>query len=112
MEVNYVDIGVRVRAQRLKMSLTQEKLAEMADLSISHISAIETAATKLALPTIVKIANVLDVSVDELLCGSLMRGKAVVQNEFSELLSDCTLYETRAITDMARAMKKSLREKE
>jgi len=109
VDINYTDIGMRVKAARLKMGLTQEKLAEITDYSVSHISAIETAATKLALPAIVKIANALDVSVDELLCGSLMQGKAVIQNEFSEILADCTRYEVQVITDIARSTKKSLR---
>ncbi len=111
MEINYIDIGIRIKENRVKRGFTQEKLAEATDLSVSHISAIENAATKLALPTIVKIANVLDISVDELLCGSLLQGKAVVQNEFSELLADCTLFERSVIIDLAKATKKSLREK-
>ena len=110
MDVNYFDIGIRVKAQRLKLGISQEKLAELTDLSVSHMSAIETGATKLGLPTIVKVANALNVSVDELLCGSLMQGKAVMQNDFVELLNDCSPEETAIIVDIVKAMKKSLKQ--
>ena len=111
MDVNYLDIGKRVKARRLELGISQEKLAELTDFSVSHMSAIETGKTKLGLPTIVYIANALNVSVDELLCGSLMQGKAVMQNEFTGLLSDCTVEETRIILDTAKSLKKSLRGK-
>ena len=111
MSVNYTHIGSRIREIRLSKGMPQEKLAELADVSVPHMSHIETGATKLGLPTIVRIANVLESSVDELLCGSLMRGKDVLKNEYAELLSDCSPDEVKLITDMAKAMKKSLRDK-
>jgi len=109
LDVNYFDIGRRVKAQRVKLGISQEKLAEMTEFSVSHMSAIETGKTKLGLPTIVRIANALSVSVDELLCGSLMQGKPVMQNEFAGLLADCTAEEAGIILSTARALKKSLR---
>ena len=111
MTVDYTYIGKRIREIRLSKEMPQEKLAELSDISVTHMSHIETGSTKLGLPTIVQIANALEASVDELLCGSLMRGKVIIQNEFAELLADCSLYETAVITDMAKAMKKTLREK-
>ena len=108
MIVNYIDIGLRVKEKRRKIGLTQEKLAELTDMSVSHMSSIENGATKLGLPTIVKVANALETSVDELLCGSLMRGKTVIQNEYVDLLSDCTLDQTMIIVDTIKAMKKSM----
>jgi len=111
VEVNYFDIGSRIKTQRLKLKITQEKLAELTELSISHMSSIENGKTKLGLPTVIKIANALEVSVDELLCGSLMRGKQVIQNEFTELLSDCSPEESGIILDTVNALKRSLRVK-
>ena len=111
MDVDYLDIGKRVKALRKKLGITQEKLAELTDFSVSHMSAIENGNTKLGLPAIVRVANALNVSVDELLCGSLMRGKAVIQNEFADLLADCTPGEAGVILDTVKALKKSLRGK-
>ena len=109
--VDYEDIGHRIKTTRKKQNISQERLAELADISVSHMSHIETGQTKLGLPAMVRIANGLSISVDELLCGSLMQGKAVMQGEFSNLLADCTTEEAKVILDTSRALKKSLRGK-
>ena len=51
-----------------KLGWQQAEVAFRAGLTASHLSHIEKGQTKVALPTIVKIANTLSVSVDELLC--------------------------------------------
>ena len=109
MEVNYIDIGKRIKEFRKCIGVSQERLSELTNLSVSHMSHIETGSTKLGLPTIVKIANALNVSMDELLCGSLKKGKAIKQNEFAEILSDCLPEEINLIIDIAKATKESLR---
>lgn len=54
--MDYTAIGKRIRAQRLKLNLSQEELAEMAGISTVHMSHIETANTKLSLPVLVDLA--------------------------------------------------------
>jgi len=111
MEINYEDIGRRIREQRRHLKITQEKLAELVDLSIQHMSGIENGKTKFSFASLVRIANVLELSMDELLCGSLLQGKTVLRNEFTDLLTDCTAEEAKIILDIAKALKKSLRGK-
>ena len=41
--MDYTAIGKRIRAQRLKLNLSQEELAEMAGISTVHMSHIESA---------------------------------------------------------------------
>ena len=106
--VNYEHIGNRIRTFRQTLGISQERLAELADISAPHMSHIETGRTKLSLPTLVRVANALNVSVDELLCGSLTQGKALMQNEFSDLLSDCTVEEIGFILSIVKALKKAL----
>ena len=67
-EVDYIKIGQRIRAARMELGWQQAEVAFRAGLTTSHMSHIETGQTKVALPTIVKIANTLSVSVDELFC--------------------------------------------
>ena len=76
MDLDYRAIGIRIRRFRKDQGLTQQVLAEMSDQEPSNISHIERGATKLSLPTIVNIANALSVSVDDLLCDSLIESKA------------------------------------
>lgn len=56
-EVDYIKIGQRIRTARTKLGWQQAEVAFRAGLTTSHMSHIETGQTKVALPTIVKIAN-------------------------------------------------------
>ncbi len=64
MDINYVDIGKRIRQERCNRNFTQEKLAEKIGISVTHMSNIENANTKLSLPVLIDIANVLDCDSD------------------------------------------------
>lgn len=60
--LDYRAIGKRIKGCREKAELTQEQPAEKADLSLSHIRHVEYATSKVSLPALINIANVLDVS--------------------------------------------------
>ena len=60
-------INSRLRSIRKELSLTQENLAAIVDLSSTHISVIERGMKTVRLDTFVAIANALDVSADTLL---------------------------------------------
>jgi len=66
-EINYVKLGVRIKAVRQSRGLTQERLAELVGVNTSHISNTENAHTKVSLSVLVAMANVLNTSVDYLL---------------------------------------------
>lgn len=68
--MKYYDIGQRIRHYRKACGLSQESLADKADISVTHMSHIETGNTKLSLPVFVKIAEALDVQTDALLYDS------------------------------------------
>lgn len=109
MELDYKAIGIRIRRFRKEHNLTQQALAELSNQEPSNISHIERGATKLSLPTIVNIANALKVTVDDLLCDSLMQSKAAFEREAANILSDCTHQELRIITGTMRSLKEHLR---
>lgn len=109
MELDYAAIGMRIRGYRKKRGLTQAVLAELSDQEPSNISHIERGATKLSLPTLVSIANALDVTADDILCDSLPRVSASYEREIAELLSDCSHRELKIITGTVRALKESLK---
>lgn len=109
MELDYKAIGKRVKIARIKADLTQEKLAEQIELSPTHLSNIETGTTKVSLTTIVNIANALSVSVDDLLCDSVIKSKIQFEKDIEAILDDCDDYEIRIIKDMLAAIKETLR---
>ena len=73
------------------------------------MSHIETGQTKLALPTIVKIANALDVSVDELLCDNIEQVKHVYDKKIFTELEDCDAAELQAMLEIIQSAKRAIR---
>lgn len=67
--LNYIEIGKRIKLKRKELKLTQENLAEVIDVSSSYISEIERGCGVCSLPTIVKIAKTLDLGLDYLIFG-------------------------------------------
>ncbi|EJA6890092.1 helix-turn-helix transcriptional regulator [Clostridioides difficile] len=110
MELDFKFIGQRIKIARIKKKLTQEVLSEKINVSPQHVSNIETGNSSVSLPTLVAIANTFGVSVDELLCDTILSSKAVFENELEEVLRDCNEYEIRFITDIVKASKKSIRD--
>lgn len=64
-------LGRRIREERLKLNLTQEKLAEDVNLSMAYIGQIERGERSLTLDNLVAVANRLGVTVDYLLSDSI-----------------------------------------
>lgn len=64
--MNYRLIGERIKQERLNKRLTQEVLAEKANVSVSFLGQIERGERKLSLETFIKLAEALGVSLDYL----------------------------------------------
>jgi transcriptional regulator with XRE-family HTH domain len=79
-------------------------------MSVSYISHIETAKKQASLQALLKIANVLGVTVDHMLNGNQINDSAEYQIDLAWLIKDCTCYEKRVIYEIASATKKSLRD--
>ena len=102
MAVDYRDMGSRIRKKRKSCGLTQIELAEKAQVSTHALSNVENARSKIGLEKLVAIANVLDSSLDELVCGSMKRGRVIYHNEIAEFLEDRSDEELRAFLSILR----------
>lgn len=109
MEINYQKIGERIRYIRKQKKMKQEALAEAAGISITHMSHIETGATKASIVSVVSIADALQCTPNDLLCDSIAVAKPQFLAEIEDVLKDSTEYEIRVIADVIRATKSSLR---
>ena len=107
--MDYVGIGKRIRAQRLKLELSQEELAEMAGISLVHMSHIETANTKLSLPVLVDIACALGVRTDDLIFDKDTMGKDELLEEISLELENCSKAQLLALRQILSASKEAIR---
>ena len=110
-EINYLSIGKNIRKYRKKNCHSQEWLAEKVNVGTTHISHIETGNTKLSLATLIKIANALEVSADEILCDDLTNSKEVFISEIHLNLDDCSEEELKFICDLVIYTKKALRKR-
>lgn len=99
MAMDYGKLGERVRKRRERGRMSQARLAEEAKVSTQHISNIENAKTKVSLEKLVDIANVLDCSVDELLCDSLVKAKVIYANEAAGLFDDFSDMQMRTLPE-------------
>ena len=106
--MNYYEIGQRIRKIRKAHGLSQEALAEKVDVSVTHMSHIETGNTKLSLPVFIKIAAVLDVRTDDLLGNSSTSTTSAALDEISTILEHCTAQEAKVIADIVKAAKISI----
>ena len=102
--MDYKAIGQRIRKSRKSKGLSQEQLAEKIEISPTHMSHIETGATKLSLAVLVEIANALDVSCDSL----LFEEKSNSSAELGRIVSDCNEKEIDVITAIIKSAKKAL----
>ena len=60
-EAFYKNIGIKIKQLREQSGLTQEKLAEIAGISLDYMGKIEVCINKPGLKTILKLANALKV---------------------------------------------------
>ena len=93
--INFKAIGTRIRQLRKNHSLTQEKLAEMLNVSTEHLSRIETGSIRPGLSFIEKICNIFNIDESELMFGNK-----------SEIILDKKLYE--AINGLSEEKKKAV----
>ncbi|MBR5521706.1 MAG: helix-turn-helix transcriptional regulator [Oscillospiraceae bacterium] len=101
--MNYYEIGQRIRKHRKQKGLSQEQLAEAVNISVTHMSHIETGNTKLSLPVLVAVAVVLQVTTDDLLHDQ-DDDTAAAMNNVMAVLKECSLPQLKIIADLARSV--------
>lgn len=109
MSIDYHSIGQQIKKYRKQLGVTQAELAELCDIESPTVSNIERGTTKVSLPTLVKIANAVGATLDELVYGSLAKSEAVSSKELNEILADCSDRELRVIVEVAGFTKSALR---
>ncbi|MBQ1931273.1 MAG: helix-turn-helix transcriptional regulator [Lachnospiraceae bacterium] len=105
--MDYEKIGQEIRSHRKKNMLSQEQLAEMIGISVTHMSHIETGSTKLSLQVLVDLAKALQVSADTLLFGTPEISESRL-NDLAEIQNGCTTREWMFLMDILQAAKMSM----
>ena len=103
------EVGSRVQQARKKLKLSQAELAEMVQISTSHLSDIENGKTNIGLDIFISLTEALQVSADWLLQTNVPQVNTIQNQEASEILADCTSQEIQAILRMMRELKNTLK---
>ena len=81
-ELDYIAIGDRIRKYRELSRMTQEQLSESCSLSTGYIGHLERGTRSPSLKTLVKISQILRVSLDD-----LVFGKTEINNNMIKILA-------------------------
>ena len=76
-DLDFKVIGLKIRERRKSVGITQEHIAEILDVNASHISNIECGCANPSLTALIKIANILECSVDYFISGEYTYTKSL-----------------------------------
>ena len=102
--MDYIALGQRIRQERLKLNLTQEKLAEDVGLSTTYIGQVERGERSLTLGKLVLIVNRFGVTVDYLLSDSMEPENDSQYRLWSQLMDGRTEDEKALAVNMVKLM--------
>ena len=108
-DIDYSQLGRRIKRYRQKAHLTQEQLADKIDVATSTIAHAENGTSKPSLPLLLKAANALNVTLDQLVCDSLPVIDTYLEKDIADLLADCSTAEKQILRDIVAVTKETLR---
>lgn len=108
MEMDYRDIGIRIRKARKAAGMSQERLAEAVGVGTTHISHIETGKVLPSMSVFISLLNVLQISADEVVAGNVERSEVQLMKEVQEILETCTLEQRKKLIRVMCSVKEIL----
>jgi len=103
-------IGSRIRQIRLNLGLTQENLAEKADMDFTSIGAAERGVRNLSLKSLARVADALGVPIEELVRlprdARISSEKEIAMHEVRVLLKDMDLEQIKLILEIVKSANK------
>lgn len=103
MDMDFVEIGKNIRAQRVMRYLSQAALAEKVDVTSQHICHIETSQSKPSLQLLVLIANALNIDVNTLLGSNAHHNRTEVLNaEIARVLEHANENQLQLCAELCR----------
>ena len=100
-ELNYKEIGMRIKTMRLKNNIYQTVLAKEIGVSQTHMSNIESGRAGLTLENLVKMVRIFDCSIDELVFGAT----EAKQEQGVKFLKSCTMQDIIQAMQMLKSLK-------
>ncbi|MCR4762889.1 MAG: helix-turn-helix domain-containing protein [Lachnospiraceae bacterium] len=108
MEIDFKELGQRIKQRRREIGFTQKLLAELVGISPQYLGEIENSRKQVSLTVLVNLSERLELSIDELLYGEERVSGNRYLNDFAVLLSDCSPSEGQVLYEAGKALKKVL----
>lgn len=102
--MDYILLGKRIRSERMKLNLTQEKLAEDTGISTAYLGQIERGERNVTLDKLLPIASRLGVTVDFLLTDYLPSKDDNAIDTIRQLLQDKSSLEKELAINMLKLL--------
>lgn len=99
-------LGNAIRAARIEHSLSQERLAEMVEITPTHLKHIESGHRNPSVEVLIKLVQILHVSLDNIIFHSESE-RIIKQKEISNGLTQCSLAELQIISDLLHSLLKN-----
>ena len=104
-------VGKRIAEIRREVGMTQEQLAEKAEISVVHLSNIELGKKLPGLAVLIRIAEALEVATDWILRANVPGTYAVANEKIGKLLQDCSNTEMEDLLRILGDIKIAIRRK-
>ena len=101
-DLDFAHIAKKLKDTRIAKNLTQEYVANIADVNVSHISNIENNRVKVSLSTLVQMCNALDTTVDFILSDEY--SISPIENEILHELHSCSPETKTTILKIVKAL--------
>lgn len=100
-----------IKNLREAKGLTQEQLAEKADISVSHLSKIETHARNMGMKTYIKLLEAMDISIKEYFTYiGIGEKEMMIKKKIWHIIQDCNERESALLLCTIEGIKKGLKE--
>ncbi|MBQ9950312.1 MAG: helix-turn-helix transcriptional regulator [Clostridia bacterium] len=106
MAVDYKLIGARVKSERKRCGLTQEKLADELSVTVGYVSQIERGITKANLDMLSEIARILNCNITIFLSGASESDKNYLTDEISTKAAALSVSEKNMLLDIMEVLSK------
>ena len=103
-DIDFSKLSKKLKEIRLSKGLTQEYIANMADVNTSHISNIENNRVKISLSTLVQICNALEVTVDYILSDEYLTPSLGLEQEILRELKTCSPKTQKQILEIIKIL--------
>ena len=103
-ELDFTQIARKLKDTRIAKNLTQDYVASIADVNVSHISNIENNRVKVSLSTLVQMCNALDTTVDFILSDEYNDSISPIENEILHELNSCSPETKTTILKIVKAL--------